>query len=135
MTDEKPPFPLRKRRTWSLKFQDSFRGLALGLFPSDQPLGLNSFCFHFVAASAVLVWAFFVELNVMLTAILVICIGVVFVAELFNTSIERLARAITKESNPFIREALDIASGAVLAASLLAVVVGALILWAHMAMQ
>lgn len=49
-------------------------------------------------------------------------------AELMNSSIEFLAQAITPEQNEDIRDALDVASGAVLIASIFAAVIGATIL-------
>jgi diacylglycerol kinase len=47
---------------------------------------------------------------------------------MFNSAFEKLARAITNDHDPEIRDALDIASGAVLLASLGAAAVGAMIL-------
>jgi diacylglycerol kinase len=55
---------------------------------------------------------------------LVVCIGVVLAAELFNTAIECLAKAITREFDDHVRDALDIASSAVLLAAVAASVVG-----------
>ena len=51
----------------------------------------------------------------------------VVTAEMFNTSIEHLARAITRETHPEIRDALDVASAAVLAAATGSAIVGFLI--------
>jgi diacylglycerol kinase len=45
-----------------------------------------------------------------------------------NTAIEHLARAVTREPNPEVRDALDVASAAVLMAALGAAVVGAMLL-------
>ncbi len=59
---------------------------------------------------------------------LILCITIVFSAELFNSAIEHLARAITREENPEIRDALDIASGAVSVTALGAAVVGFVVL-------
>lgn len=53
---------------------------------------------------------------------------IVLAVEMFNSSIEALARAVTEDFNPHIRDALDIASGAVFVAVLGAATVGLLIL-------
>jgi diacylglycerol kinase len=55
------------------------------------------------------------------------CIAVVFVAELFNTSLEFLAKAITADHHPAIRQALDVAAAAVLFAACGSAVVGVII--------
>lgn len=60
--------------------------------------------------------------------LLVLCMTTVVVAEMFNTSIEHLARAITRELHPEIRDALDVASGAVVLASIGAALVGLVVL-------
>jgi diacylglycerol kinase len=62
---------------------------------------------------------------------LLCCIALVWVAELLNTALEHLARAVDPEENPHVRNALDIGSAAVLVAAAAAVVGGAMIfLWA-----
>ena len=60
--------------------------------------------------------------------IYILCVTVVLAAELFNTAIERLARAVTREEHPEIRDALDIAAGAVLMTSIGAGIVGVLMI-------
>ena len=60
--------------------------------------------------------------------LLVICITGAFCAEVMNTAIEHLACAVTREENPDVRNALDVASGAVLAACIGAAVVGVAVL-------
>jgi diacylglycerol kinase len=56
-----------------------------------------------------------------------LCMIVVLVAELFNTALEELAKAVEPAFNPHIRDALDVASAAVLVAALGAVALGALV--------
>ena len=58
---------------------------------------------------------------------LVLCIGLVWVAELFNTAIEILCDRVTQEQDDGIRQVKDIAASAVLVASVIAVFVGLLI--------
>ena len=108
-------------RTSRTKFRDAFRGVAVGL------RGQSSFFAHVVAALLVIAAAAFFRVSALEWAILVLCIGVVFVAELANTSIEWLAKAITEDQDDRIRKALDVASAAVLLTALGAVVVGAIV--------
>jgi diacylglycerol kinase len=56
--------------------------------------------------------------------VLLLCIGGVLAAELFNSALEAMAQAITRQEDPHIRDALDIASGAVLTAALTSIAVG-----------
>ena len=60
--------------------------------------------------------------------LLALCIAIVLALELFNSSIESLARAIDRQHNEQLRDALDIASGAVLAGAIGTAVVGIAIL-------
>ena len=60
--------------------------------------------------------------------VLVLCIAVVLAAELFNCALERMGRAITRDYDEQLRDALDMAAAAVLVAALGAAVVGTLIL-------
>jgi diacylglycerol kinase len=60
--------------------------------------------------------------------LLVICITVVLTAELMNAALETIARAITDQFHPQVRDALDIAAAAVLVAAIGSMVVGTLIL-------
>ena len=113
----------RGPRSWRRKFDDAFRGLKLGA------RGQSSFAVHFFCAIAVVMAGKAVRLERDEWAVIALCIGGVFTAELFNTAVESLAKAVTEEHDPYIRNALDISAGAVLAASLTAAVTGWLIFW------
>ncbi len=107
---------------WVAKFKTAFGGIAKGI------RGESSFYVHIPVAISVLTLALILHLDWVRLALLLICIGLVFVAELGNSAIERLSRAVTIEYNSAVGDALDIASGAVLVASIFAAVVGALVL-------
>lgn len=107
---------------WRRKFACALRGLLVGI------RGQNSFCVHIPAALAVLGLAGWLRLPLVEWTVLLLCIAIVFAAELFNSAIEQLARAITRKTDPEIRNALDIASGAVLATAIGAIAVAVLIL-------
>ena len=105
-------------RPWKQKFADAFRGLREGVREG------SSFRVHFVMAIAVLIAAATLRMDAVAWGCLLLCIGGVLAAEMFNTALERLAQAISREENRHIRDALDIASGAVLTAALGSIVVG-----------
>ena len=107
---------------WSAKFGNAILGIAKGV------QGQSSFYVHLPVAFVVLILATFLRIDSGRFSILVLCIGIVFACELFNSAIERIAKSITTEFDRNIGEALDIASGAVLVISIATAVVGGLIL-------
>jgi diacylglycerol kinase len=60
--------------------------------------------------------------------LLLLCMTVVLTAEMFNSALERLAKAVDRRENSHLAIALDIGSGAVLVAALGAALVGAIVL-------
>ena len=105
-------------RSWAKKFADAAQGCRAGM------RGQNSFVVHLVMAAAVIVAAFLLRLSVAEWGLVLVCITLVLMAELFNSSLEKLARAIDRNENPQLASALDIASGAVLVAAVGAAIVG-----------
>lgn len=118
-----PPPP----RSWLGKFADAFRGLYHAV--STQ----SSFAAHLpVAALAVAAGAWFGlatehGLSSGEWCLVVMAIGGVLAAEVFNTSLEDLARAVGRYPDPGIRDALDAASAGVLVAVGTAILVGIVI--------
>ncbi len=108
--------------TWPNKFAHAARGVRIAI------RGEKSFCVHLSIAVVVVITGLLFGMSINRWCLLVLCIAIVLVTEMLNTAIERLACAITKEANPKIRDALDIAAGAVLIASIGAAVVGLLLL-------
>jgi len=108
-------------RSWVRKFADAFRGLALGV------RGQSSFFVHFFVAAAVVLAAAVLRVDHVEWCLLLMCIAGVLTAEMFNSALERLARAITDELHPDVGAALDIGSAAVLVASIGAAVVGVIV--------
>jgi diacylglycerol kinase len=108
-------------RTWYQKFRDAFRGVRSGT------RGQSSFQVHLLVAAAVIAAAAYLRCTLVEWSILLLCIGGVLTAEMFNSALEHFAKVIDKEHNPELGEALDTASAAVLFASLGAAVVGGLI--------
>ena len=81
-------------------------------------------------AAAVLVFAAAWWLGTTSTewAILLLCIGLVFGLEYVNSALERLADRVTTAEDPLIRDAKDMAAGAVLVVSFASALVGILVL-------
>lgn len=112
----------RSAGRWPRKFGHAFRGTWRAVRSED------SFAVHLPVALAVIVVAAALRIPPRDWAPLVAAIGAVLVAELVNTAIESLARALGPRRHPRIRDALDVASAAVLVAAASAVVIGLLVL-------
>jgi len=85
---------------------------------------------HLTIAAAAAVGGVVAGMTVERWCLFALCVVVAIMAELFNTAIERLSRAITDDYHPEIRDALDMASGAVFIVAVGAAVIGVLIvLW------
>jgi diacylglycerol kinase len=78
---------------------------------------------HLVATIAVIILSYACHLTRTEAAIITIVTGMVWVAELLNTSIEHLANLVTREPHPAIKIIKDLAAGAVLIAAITAVIV------------
>ncbi len=119
-----------RRRPWRDKFREAFRGTKRGI------RGHSSFSVHFFFAAIVIAMAGVLDCSAIEWCLLAGCIGMVFVAELFNSTIETLFHGLDEETKRRIHGCLDIAAGAVLIASLTAAVVGGIIfsrkLWSYM---
>jgi diacylglycerol kinase len=113
------------KRAWAKKFADAFRGIALGM------RGQASFRVHFAVAVLVVLAAAALRAALWEWCLLLACITIVLAAEMFNSSLERIAKAIDREHNAHLGEGLDIASGAVLIACIGAALVGGLVLAAR----
>jgi diacylglycerol kinase len=87
----------------------------------------SNFAIHLATAAAVVLAAALLDATVIEWCVLIVCIAIVLAAELFNTAIEHMARAITREHNEEIRDALDVSAGAVLVAATGAAITGAVV--------
>jgi diacylglycerol kinase len=118
---EEPPAPRRARRSWVHKFRVAFRGIKVGV------RGHSSFSVHFFFTALVLAAAVVLRCDKFEWCILLGCIGLVLVAELFNSAVETLFRELDESTRDRAWPALDVAAGAVLLASITASIVGAII--------
>ena len=103
------------------KFLNAFRGLLLA-FTTD-----NSFKVHLFFSAVVIGIGVGLKASAVDWALLAIAIGLVVVAELFNTAIEYLVRMFTTEYHELAGKLLDISAGAVLFASLIALVLAGIV--------
>ena len=114
------PRPYRDR-SWPEKFHDAFRGLKEGV------RGQSSFFVHFFAAAAVIMTAAVLRMGLIEWCLLLLCITVVLAAEMFNSALESLAKAVTDKPDPHVGRALNIGSAAVLIAAIGAATIGVII--------
>ena len=82
---------------------------------------------HLVAAIAVVVTNIVLKVSQTQWLITLMLIGMAWAAEIFNTAIERLADRVSKQQDPLIGQAKDLASGAVLIICLFAAVCAGII--------
>ncbi|GHA64773.1 diacylglycerol kinase family protein [Pontibacter akesuensis] len=112
-------------RTYFTKRYNSFRFALKGLgaaVRSEPHMRL-----HILSAVAVVVAGVAFEVNRVEWCLLVGSIGLVFTAEVFNTAIETLTNLVSPEFNPLAGKAKDLAAGAVLAAAIMAAVIGTIV--------
>jgi diacylglycerol kinase len=109
------------KRSWPKRFSDAGRGLWIAV------RGGGSYTVHLFTTVAVVAAAAFFRVSPTEWCLLILCIALVFAAEIQNTGLEVLAKAVRQEYDPIVRDALDIGSGAVLAAAIGSVVVGLMI--------
>ena len=111
----------QRRRTWLRKFADAFRGLSRAIRSQ------SSFACHLFVAGAVVAAGAVSRVSAVEWGLLMLAIGLVLSAEIFNTAIESLARGPGSRRHPRLRDALDMASGGVLMAAITAVVIGVIV--------
>ena len=112
---------IHQKRTWLRKFDDAFRGVMQSIRQQ------SSYRVHFVFVLIVPILAILLKLHLWEWCFVILLIAVVIGAEMFNTAIESLSRVITDQYDERIRQALDIASGAVLVISICSAILGTVI--------
>lgn len=108
-----------KSRTDSFKF--AFNGLK-SLFKNEHNARI-----HIIAGIVALTTGLILKIDILEWCLLLIVIGIVFITELLNTSLEALSDIVDPEWNEKIRHAKDYAAGAVLISAILSVIAGILI--------
>lgn len=108
-----------KRRMLSFKY--AFKGLYITAKEE------TNFRIHLIAAVTTAVFGFIYQISAYEWLILVLVIGFVLVAELFNTAVERIADFVSPGFNENIGRIKDICAGFVLVSALTAVTIGLII--------
>lgn len=108
-----------KKRVLSFKY--AFAGIWIAL--KEEP----NLKFHFFAAILVLTVSAYLQITTVEWLVVLLTIGMVIALELTNSAIESIVDSFTSERHPGAKKAKDISSGAVLAASVAAALVGILI--------
>ena len=83
--------------------------------------------FHLIATAVVIIAGFAFGITRTEWMIIILCIGVVIAAELFNTAIEKLVDLVSPDRPPIAGQVKDIAAGAVLVCAVAAAIIGLLI--------
>ncbi|MEO4796378.1 diacylglycerol kinase family protein [Bacteroides uniformis] len=83
--------------------------------------------FHLIATVVTVIAGFLLEITRIDWMIVILCIGVVIAAELFNTAIEKLVDLVSPERHPIAGQVKDIAAGAVLVCAATAAIIGLIV--------
>ena len=111
----------KKKRSLIDAFNNAIDGI-LYTFKNERNMQI-----HYVCAIAVLLASLFLEIERMEMIALIFLIGQVIMFEMVNTAIEKAIDGITTEIHPLLKVAKDVAAGAVLISSLIAVACGYLL--------
>jgi len=121
LLDPEPVETPRPRRSWRAKFHAAIRGVKHGI------RGHSSFFVHFFFTALVVAAAIVLGCDVVDWCILLGCIAMVLVSELFNSAIETLFKGLDESTKERVWPCLDIAAGAVLMASVAAAIIGSIV--------
>jgi diacylglycerol kinase len=90
--------------------------------------GHSSFFVHFFFSALVVAAGIVLRCGPIDWCVLLLCMGLVLTAELFNSALETAFHGLDEASRTRARVCLDIAAGAVLLASIVAAIVGSIVL-------
>lgn len=113
--------PMKKIRQHLMSYKYAMRGI-VAAFRYE-----NNMIVHLAAAIAVIIVNSLLQISKTDWLITLILIGLAWMAEIFNTAIEKLADRVTTEHDPLIGKVKDLAAGAVLIICVFAVICAAII--------
>jgi diacylglycerol kinase (ATP) len=88
---------------------------------------------HLTATVIVLGAAFLFRVSAADWCWIILALSIVWTAEALNTAFEFLADAASPAFHPLVRDAKDVAAGAVLVTAIAATIIGGIIFWPHVA--
>ena len=106
-----------------LSFKYAFRGIWY-VVKNEHNAWIHSF-----AAISVIIAGFYFKINLIEWSGVVFAIGLVFIAEIFNTAIEKMVDLISEDIHPLAGLVKDIAAGGVLFAAITATIIGVIIFY------
>lgn len=87
---------------------------------------------HTTITAAVIILAAFSELTFQDWGILLLAIGLVWTAEIFNTALEALVNLVSPQPHPLAKVAKDVSAAAVLISAIISIGIGLIILLPHL---
>jgi len=113
-------------KAWrDIKYAQRFLNAFRGIYVVRQ--STRHFSFHMFVALLVIICGFYFKVSSPEWIALVFSIGFVFTAEAFNTAIEIDIDLTSPEYHPYAKDTKDVAAGAVLFATITAVLVGLIV--------
>lgn len=109
------PFSIRQRLR---SFQYAFNGLKILTIEEHNAR------IHLAATVVVILISVYFKITRFEWMAVLLCIGLVWIAEAFNSAIENLADLVCAEQHPTIKKIKDLSAGAVLVAASMALVIG-----------
>ena len=107
-------------------FKYAFKGL-YKTFKEEQNLKIQA-----IAACVVVIFAVYFNITRMEWMFLVFVIGLVILMEIANSAIERVTDVLKPRIHDYVKEIKDITAAGVMIASLMALIVGAIIFWPYL---
>lgn len=113
------------KKKHSIGFRFALHGIA-GVVRGEHNIRI-----HILVTVLVLIAGFIFHITPGEWTTILLCIGMVIAAELFNSAIERIVDLVSPQWNKLAGEAKDIAAGAVLVCAITAAIIGIIIFVPH----
>lgn len=126
--EARPKYLTKQGRQFTGRIR-SFRNAIIGIVRMTRCQ--HNAWIHAAVAVAVLAVAFLLRISAGDWCWIILAISMVWTAEALNTAFEFLADAASPEFHPFVRDAKDVAAGAVLITAIAAVIIGILVFWPY----
>lgn len=114
---------MKKKQTHTLR--ESFRYAVSGILIAFQEE--RNFKIHTILAVLSIFFATILRCSLMEWIIILLCIGVVMSAEIFNTALENAMDWLDPQYNTYVKKVKDLAAGGVLVTSIAVALIGLLI--------